>query len=372
MRDMTTRAWLRCGVLLLGLVLVTSPAHAETWRHPDAVSDAVSTAYVDGEVVTAPAPENETADITRLDVRHEARRVLVDLHLRELREDALTNLSFRIRTPRASYVALLIQSPDSGTSLELQRGHRILPCSRLGLALRPRIGELQVWVARSCLGEPRWVRVGASFSRWEPAEDGSVEGRLHDDALATGGEAGPDWGPRLYPDPPAPEPALTLRAAYGWQDHRRVGSRLTDGLATLRVGAPRGVVIERVRAAFDGGVRLIGARFAPPDRSIGGVGGTPGWPPAEYGLGFAHTIAAHGAQLTGTGPRESWLLLLGYRVTEPGRHYRPSIRIDYRIGGQRLTAHSRTPGLICAGRVWRDRPCELTDDEMGDLGRAVS
>jgi hypothetical protein len=142
---------------------------------------------------------------------------------------------------------------------------------------------------------------------------------------------------------------------------------MTDGLAHLEIGARRGVVIEKVRAPFDSGVRVLGIRVARPDREIGGVL-VHHWPTHE--LDWSRTLPARGAHLTRTGRGQDWLLLIGYEVTRPGRHLRPTIRIDYRVGDRHLTATSHTPGLICAGRVTRHRPCKPTDEELGELGRA--
>ncbi|GAA1155300.1 hypothetical protein [Nocardioides aquiterrae] len=313
-------------------------------------------------------PSNTSADITRLVVRHTSHAVLVELYLRDLQPVGYADGVVRLQTPHRTYQALAYYAPDDPGSVELSHGQVHVSCARMSAHFRPRRDKVRVRLPRTCLHDPRWVRVGASYTRFDGPDDPAPQGTFHDDALAVGEDAPPTtWSPRVRPAPPKPEPPLTLSAAYGWADRRAVGLRMTDGLARVEVAARRGVVIERVRAPFDSGVRVLGTRMARPDREIGGVL-VHGWPTGE--LDWSRTLPARGAHLGPTDDGQDWLLLIGYEVTRPGRHLRPSIRIDYRVGDRHLTVVSQTPGLICAGRVTRHRPCEPTDGELGELGRA--
>lgn len=317
----TVSASSRCGAvaaLVLVLVLTGSAAHAEVWRHHDARQDVVSVVYDDdGAAVTTIDPDNETADITRIVAHHAARRVLVDVFLRDLSLDRYTNVDVRLQTPRGNYLALVTQGRYDRGSVMLMRGDDFVSCSRTAAFYRPRLDKVRVQVPRSCIEDPRWVRVAATFTSFDVPEDGAPqEPTFHDDALATGEDSSSGvWSKRLRPAPPVPPDPLTLQAGYGWMARRPVGKTMTDGLATVEVAATRGVVIERVRAPFDSGVRVLGVRLAPPDREIGGVL-VHQWPPVP--LRGTPTVPARGAHLTPTPPRRGWLLIIGYQVRVRG------------------------------------------------------
>lgn len=367
---MTTRVLLRGLLVAMVLAALTSTsADAQIWRHRDARKDAVSVSYgEDGTPITTVDPDNTSSDITRLVVRHKAHTVLVDIHLRDLRSDLDANAVVRLQTPRTVYDAVGTFGRDDPGSVELTRGHRFVSCGRMSATFRPAVDRVRVRLPRTCLGDPRWVRVRASFTRFDPHGE-SAEGTYHDDALATGEDAPPSvWSARVRPSrperPERPDP-LVIPGFYGWNDWRPVGGEMTDGMTSLVVHAARGVDIERVRAGFDDGMRMLGARFAPPDRPIGGAL-VHTWPPSTIeSFESVPTIRARGAHLTPDQHGRGWLLMLGYETTRPGRHLRLTIKIDYRVGDRHLTATASRPALVCAGERWRHRRCEPTEDELG-------
>lgn len=157
-------------VLLTALCLVTTPlatagsAGAETWSRGDARGDVVLVPADEDATEVTPAPTNAAADITRISVRHDARRVVVTLRVRDLRPGGILG-SVRVLTRdrdltfgsvhtdelRATF---LENTTEEGSGEEVEcRGDR--------MSVQPRHGRVRVVIPRSCLGDPRWVRVGA-------------------------------------------------------------------------------------------------------------------------------------------------------------------------------------------------------------------
>ncbi|HJQ05779.1 MAG TPA: hypothetical protein VJ872_10065 [Nocardioides sp.] len=157
---------------------VTRPATAATWAHADAAGDVIYGTPPD--LVPVAAPEDARDDIVRFRVAHLARQVAVRLTLRGLPRPSRF-LQVAVTTPAHRYVV-----SSQGASAEVLRvdgGPRVV-CHIPPATLDSAHLRLQLVVPRTCLGRPRWVRVGAQL-----VNERTVDGALRvyrDDALRTG------------------------------------------------------------------------------------------------------------------------------------------------------------------------------------------
>jgi len=128
-------------------------------------------------------------------VNHLPRKVLVSMTFRELEKEKSVNgglyvpsFGFRFRTSRLVRNVLLRDD-----TIEMRNGAG----TKVSCAMSARIDYesdfVVLRVPRSCLGTPRWVRVGGGSG----ITDSSVYS-LHDDARSSDGSAGPHYGPRVY------------------------------------------------------------------------------------------------------------------------------------------------------------------------------
>ncbi|UFN45518.1 hypothetical protein [Nocardioides okcheonensis] len=164
-------------------------AHAEQWWGRDAAHDATEWSYSPepepcGTLTEHDRPREAATDILGLGVRHDGATIELSTRLRDASPWRGTLLSFVLDTPRASDSVheVNVQRARPGGSLEaiLYSSHigepdacgaaggggRGLPCD-LAVTGPSTRGAVTVRVPRSCLGRPRWVRVGASTLRDE-------------------------------------------------------------------------------------------------------------------------------------------------------------------------------------------------------------
>jgi hypothetical protein len=156
--------------LLRGLVaaltatalLVPTAAHAGKSVHRDAVGDVVSMSMEDESEELTPAPDQKRGDVTRTVANHRAKRVTFKVKMRELpRRASMHGISTRIITKQRSY-SLDIFRPGFGKDaiLSTRRG-KVIECEGLSHARNDKRRTVSFSVPRSCLGDPRWVRLGA-------------------------------------------------------------------------------------------------------------------------------------------------------------------------------------------------------------------
>jgi hypothetical protein len=105
------------------------------------------------------------------------------------------------------------------------------------------------------------------------------------------------------------------------------------------------VVIERVLAAGESdSVRFVGVKVAGPERRLGSMQLSEGFPPdtSDFELGSLHdlpyTVAAG----------QSVELLLGYEMAAEGRWRRPQVVVQYRSNGSVLEQQFEAELIVCA------------------------
>lgn len=154
--------------LVLGLVALTpGAAHAKSHTMRDASGDVYKvTGLLNGNQPTK-APGERVADLTSVTTQHSARAVTITVAMRKLPQDAGAAI-LQVRTS-AGGPAYIVQGIHLGNVAfaEMARGFDAtepLECAGLRAKVRTSSRTVAVTVPRACLGNPRWVRVGAGYA----------------------------------------------------------------------------------------------------------------------------------------------------------------------------------------------------------------
>jgi hypothetical protein len=181
---MLTRAR-RTVLVVLALVLVPGAAYAGTWTRADPRGDVRLLVGVEYDAaIYEPDPDDQTADITRVRVTHDARRVRIDVSVRDLVRAGNKDLTARLLVPGKKVLARGSQNEYAAGSVLLDAlgggfdaPPLCPPAARPTVRFRPGKDLARLVVPRSCLGDPAWVRVGVEFATF--TDDGYVPGDHH-------------------------------------------------------------------------------------------------------------------------------------------------------------------------------------------------
>ena len=177
------------------VVLAPTVADADTFRHTDAVGDVYANV---GEVDTyAPAPDRAIGDVVSNTIKHKKRAVLLRLGYRDLVNNGEINTHvFFIRTNKfVRTVRLYATSANPGGKAVMTKGHDKKVRCHVRRHIDYSLNTATVVVPRSCLDNPRWVKVGMGsvmFSGTTPADTTWI-----DDALTTGTNGSAVWSPKV-------------------------------------------------------------------------------------------------------------------------------------------------------------------------------
>jgi len=191
---LTSRRRTRAATLLTALTLIATPvvaagsAHAGSWSHKDARGDVMSVSMVaDGGV--AKDPTDKATDITRISVNHGRGKVTVTLKVRDVTGGDTAVLG-RLVTPDGDYEAMVIRS--GGMRLftladgSVDSDPTDTPCRGKKVTFDTKRDRIRLTVPRTCLGSPKWVRVGAALLRGDLMSMEESESLTIDEALRKG------------------------------------------------------------------------------------------------------------------------------------------------------------------------------------------
>ncbi|GAA3537837.1 hypothetical protein [Nocardioides daeguensis] len=154
-------------VLLSGSTLaLAAPAHADRWTYDDAAGDVTRTVETDTSISLETLPEQANGDITQVVVEHRRTKVVLELRTRA-RVTGFFGVSAVLRTPGHPFMMMSMRAPGlGGTDLMDFSPHSkdgTVRCPGLKRKLLAGHTTIRFAIPRSCLGHPRWVRVGVSM-----------------------------------------------------------------------------------------------------------------------------------------------------------------------------------------------------------------
>jgi hypothetical protein len=173
--------------------LMPTAAHADKYVHTDATGDVVSFSTGASD---AAAPEQVNGDVVRSSVRHRARKVVLTMRYRDLNGSGYTVHFYAIHTSKMTRHVSLVTFPGhhSGKVVMTNKAGTPVHC-RVTRNIDYTANTATVGIPRSCLGRPRWVKVGMAMIT-SPTQKFSTG--FADDAGTDGDFNSPAWSPRVY------------------------------------------------------------------------------------------------------------------------------------------------------------------------------
>jgi hypothetical protein len=244
--------------LAVATVLAPAAAHAERWAGGDPRGD-VQGWHFDpepqpcGTTSEIDATQNTNSDLTGLVVRHNRTAVRLSLRFRDL-DPALEQATmihiattarrgwfliidrFRGRSGNFRVVSYLAKEPNYPDPEDLGDG-----CGNFGFfvtsspcRIRPEIDldadVVTATVRRSCLGNPRWVRVGVDAFGWVDPEDPHDKSFIsYSDEWGVRDDSASPWLPPFGPKVRAPSRSRPATPAESLAEPRRHRFVISDG-----------------------------------------------------------------------------------------------------------------------------------------------
>ncbi|MXG88471.1 hypothetical protein [Nocardioides flavescens] len=208
-------------VLVLSLLALAAPAHADTWSSRDRRADVIgydtSPPAAEGDCGPPPRRVRSDArrDLLRLSVDHTSADIVVTLSMRAVsRRDRDTSYEVYLRTPGGVYSVSVVPGLGKDPGLfevpTLPQSDPGDDCEGIGLLLLdtgcdglarerdPVADTVTYTIPRDCLDRPAWVRVGAQVYGFLSGEDEGRSDRWGRQGTADVGFP-PPLGPRVHP-----------------------------------------------------------------------------------------------------------------------------------------------------------------------------
>lgn len=172
-------------VLTGATVALAGPAHADRWTYDDAAGDVTHMVETETSLSIEAVPAQENGDIVHVAVDHRRKKAIVEVRTRTPITGPF-GAHVELRTPGHRFALMWMRVPGmSGVELMDFNTHRDDPTVRCPGLKRKLVADrtaLRLSVPRSCLDDPRWLRVGVSLTTFALYTDESYD----DDGLRTG------------------------------------------------------------------------------------------------------------------------------------------------------------------------------------------
>jgi hypothetical protein len=193
------KLFVRSAILLTAAALVPlmpTAAHADRYTHIDAIGDVLSGPATSTSNPSTPESERANGDITASKVIHKARKVIMRMKYRDIAwNDEVNAHLFVVRTSKMKrYVQLVAGDGFRGGKVVVTKPNGKRVKCRVKRNVDYTVNTATVKVPRSCLGYPRWVKVGMAsvfYTGFKAADT------LYVDDARTNGTLGS--GPALSP-----------------------------------------------------------------------------------------------------------------------------------------------------------------------------
>ncbi len=186
---MLLRHSLRLAVAVLPLVaFLPSTAYAERVVTLDPAGDAVVTSEVEGVEQSDAAPDQRSLDIVRTVVDHRPEVVRVRAQFRKFAKDPFMFVGTRLKLPRGKVDVFVEYLGGKPIVSGVAKGPKEIDCPGLKVDRQRSTRSTTLSVPTSCLGDPRWVRVGvvAFGVDLDQGDDAQARGVYSDDAHRDG------------------------------------------------------------------------------------------------------------------------------------------------------------------------------------------
>ena len=195
---MTARSLYRTlatATMATGLALTTAlPAQAKEAVVEDGAHDVLRFTSADNFSTGTPAPEMSNGDILKSRFRHGSHRVLVRVQFADLARQGQIRgdfLEIRTNTGMRASISIVAGRGDWAGQVDAVRGNGHQLRCHVSHAIDYTFDFVRIGVPRSCLGNPRTVRLGVGSVTVQPnldsiyADDAQLTGQVRDDITLT-------------------------------------------------------------------------------------------------------------------------------------------------------------------------------------------
>jgi hypothetical protein len=187
-KALTPAAFRMTGATLVAAATMLSfpgAAHAARDTHRDAIRDVVSVPDRRPEADPKVHPREDRGDVTRLVVEHRRGELHIKLKLRDVTRPVLSGMIAEIASPRNRLTAAVYKDPDTKKMViyvfDEQSGEP--RCGGATWRYSGKRNVVSMTLPTRCLGNSRWVRVGAAYS-WFKAGRLFVDDAQRDSGIA--------------------------------------------------------------------------------------------------------------------------------------------------------------------------------------------
>jgi len=167
-----------------GLVLAPAAAQANTYNHADAASDVVS--FTGGSTTATPQPDRSNGDVVASTVKHNRTAVVARMTYRDLANvDGFNGHLFAFKTSKMRREVTVVSAAGVPSQVVMTKPNGKKVSCRVKRSLDYTAHTVTVRVPRSCLGHPRWVKVGMASLFMTGLK--ATDTQYADDALFGGG-----------------------------------------------------------------------------------------------------------------------------------------------------------------------------------------
>jgi hypothetical protein len=180
------------------VTLAPTAAHAKRYSHVDAPGDVLSGPVTSTGNPTTLEAARTNGDVVSSSVAHKSRKVVMRMQFRDIAWDSEVNAYlFKLRTGSMTrYVTVYASDGFRGGRAQMTKTNGKRVSCHLRRSIDYTANNVTVSVPRSCLGKPRWVKVGMGSLFFTGFGTGDTE--YVDDALRTGPlGSDPALGPKV-------------------------------------------------------------------------------------------------------------------------------------------------------------------------------
>src|SRR4051794_1372583 len=146
-------------VAAAAVALVPTAAQANTYTHGDAAGDVVS--FTGGATTATPQPDRANGDVVASMVKHNRKLVIARMTYRDLaNSDGFNGHLFAIKTNKMRRDVTVVSAAGIGPQVVVTKPNGKKVSCRGRPTLDYTRHTVTVKVPRSCLGKPKWVKVG--------------------------------------------------------------------------------------------------------------------------------------------------------------------------------------------------------------------
>lgn len=166
-----------------GTVALAAPAQADRWTYDDVVGDVTQLVETDTSLSVESVPERANGDIVQVAVEHRRSKVVIDIRTRTRITGAFI-AGIELRTRGHHFALMWMRAPGANSTelMDFNSKDLTVRCRDLKRRLVAGRTAIRLSVPRTCLDDPRWVRVGATLSTFDLLTGQSMD----DDGLRTG------------------------------------------------------------------------------------------------------------------------------------------------------------------------------------------